>query len=249
MPSQSIQAGYMPNNVNTGNAACEGRKSITTIIDFSIAPNFTLDLTQIQQMQVWIKSVQCLYIDNSANSDPVTIIMGVTNQKIIFPPMSQGYIPILQPNPPVLQFSCPNPVPVTIQVLNFFLPPYIWGPNGTVISGTVIVSDPILDSTVVASRVNTRELPGNVILTDRSGTITAGGVGQILMAANATRLRWKLANPTTAAEILQYSYHSIAGPWYDLAAGQAIDETECVSPQELFVIAATTAHAFTADEG
>lgn len=248
MGSQAKQLGYLPNNVQTGDAACEGRKSITTIIDFNIGLNFSLDLTSIQQMQNWIRSVQCLYIDNADNAFAITLTMGVTNQRVIVPANSQGYYPVLQPNPPVLQFVSGSVGTLKIQILNFFLPPYIW----TIAAGggaTIPVADAILDATVVNGRVRTTELPGQVALTDRSGTIAVAATGQSLMAANPGRLKWNLQNPSNATEKLQFSYFSIAGPWYDLTPGAEVEETECVYAGQVWVIAATAAHAFTAAEG
>lgn len=250
MSSQSNQAGYIPNTVKTGDAACEGRKSITTIIDFTIGLTFQLDLTLIQQMQNWIKSVQCLYVDNADNADAKTIIMGVTNQRIIVPANSQGYYPILQPDPPVLQFKSSVANTLKIQVLNFFLPPYIWGPTGSLIVGTVSVADAILDGTVSGNKVNVRTSPNGVIATDHSGTITVGGTGQVLMLANGSRGQWNLQNPVTATEKLQFSKIGITGPWYDLNAGSSVaDDGSTVYQGEVWILGATTGHAFTADEG
>lgn len=250
MTGQSVQAGYIPNNVTTGDAACEGRKSITTIIDFSIGLTYRLDLTQIQTMQNWIKSVQCLYVDNADNADPKTIVMGVSNQRIIVPAFSQGYFPILQPNPPVLQFSSTDADTITIQILNFFLPPYIWGPDGIQIAGTVQTADAILDGTVSGGAVNVRSNPVPVTPTDDKGTITAGGTPQLVLAANPNRKRFTIFNPDTATETLYMSWGAAGAGQIPLAPGGGWDESgssEVVSA--IYLEAATTGHPFTCYEG
>lgn len=248
MSSQSDQAGYIPNSVKTGDAACEGRKSITTIIDFSIGLTFRLDLTQIQQMQNWIRSVQCLYVDNLDNTVAKTITMGVTNQRITVPAGAQGYFPILQTNPPVLQFQSENADTLKIQILNFFLPPAMWGVNGS-IAGVVETSDAILDSTVTSGFVNTKTNPVDITPADDSGSIAAANTPQLAIAANPTRKRFTIFNPDTATETLYMRWGSAAAGPIPILPGGGWDEsgTSCVQ-DAIYLEAATIGHDFTAYE-
>jgi hypothetical protein len=226
-----------------GSPACEGRKSITTIIDFSIGLSFQLDLSAIQTQQKWINSVQTLYVDNSHNASAIDIVMGVSLQHITIPAGAQAYMPILQPNPPVLNFTNTLPVTVKIQILNFFVPPIVWGAGGV----TQEVSDPILDATVSNNRVNTTSLPTTLTgVTDASGTITAGGTAQQVLAANASRNRFIIANPDTATDTLYMSFGSGASGEIPLQPGMIWDESgSSIVGEAIFLKGATTGDAFT----
>lgn len=245
------QMQYTPNTVPVGVPACEGRKSITTIIDFSIASTFTLDLSAVVSQQGYIKSVQTLYIDNSANPSPVTIIMGVTLQKIIWPGNTQGYMPVLAHNPPVLQFSCPTANQVTLQILNFFLPPIMWGGafNFTP-GGALTVSDTVLDNLVSGGALPVSTKPFDIVsMNDDGGTITVGGTVQALFPLNAVRKRFIIANPANATEILQFMLGTNTASRIDLNPGMIWDEANfSVYAGPIFIVAATTGHAFTAYE-
>jgi hypothetical protein len=133
---------------------------------------------------------------------------------------------------------------VQIQLLNFFVPPGIWYTTG------VPVDDLTLAAVISNGAVNVNSTPLTVTgPTDGKGTIITGGTAQVLFAANAARKRWKLANPSTATEILQYAYALNTNSFYDLPPGTTYDEADnAVSGDEIWVKAATTAHAFVANE-
>lgn len=238
------QAGYAPQPVPLGSTVnCRnGRVAINVAIDFALGASFKLDLSQIQS-QGSIDSVQTLYIDNRANTVNLTAVFGLTNQRIDIPGGAQGYIPVLEGNPPVMVFSVASGTPVVnVQCLNFFVPPYLWFTAGL----------PIVDLTLAAviqnGAVNVNANPNTVVNpTDGSGTITAGGTRQPLFVANPTRKRWLLSNPSTATEVLQFSYVSNTGGLIDLPPGTTWNEADLsTSGDEVWVVAATTAHAFTA---
>lgn len=90
-------------------------------------------------------------------------------------------------------------------------------------------------------------------LTNRSGTITSGGVAQNAAAALATRVYLFLLNPATETEILWFSTVATAvaaSPSIPLYPGQSFEMngTFC-SSGALSVIAATTGHVFISREG
>lgn len=233
-----------PVQVFTGDEACEGRVDFRYKLDFSTGLEYDFDFAQWVQ-QGTIKSVQSFYINNFGNAFPLTIRMGSSTQVITIPPGAQAYMPVLQPNSPSWSVSCTNAASVAyLHVLNFFVPPYMWGQ-------TLTVDIASLTAVIVNGRLNVRTQPAQLTTdTDRSGTITAGGAGQVLMVANAARLQWTLQNPSTATEILQFSKIAINGPWYDLiAGGEAGDDGTTVYAGTIWVKAATTGHAFTSDEG
>ncbi len=251
MTSVPNQNQYIPRPLALGDKACEGRKAITVDIDFALGASFSLDLSAAVEQAKWINSVQTLYIDNYGRTVPQIITTGSVGQRIIVPAGAQAYISLLQPNPPVVNISYAGSDIIRVQVLNFYLPTYVWNDKGALSpSGYIYVSDPILDATVVNNRVQVTENPGAATIADKSGTITTGGTGQVLMAANSSRLQWIVENPSNATEILQISRVSITGPWYDLTPGGSASENgSTTSKGIIWVKGATTGHAFTADEG
>lgn len=89
-------------------------------------------------------------------------------------------------------------------------------------------------------------------LTNRSGTITLGGTAQNAMASNASRKYLYLENPETATEDLWFRFTgtaAAASPSKVLHPGDIYEVNAFVPTQALSVFAATTAHAFTAEEG
>lgn len=236
------QSSQNPQSVPLGTDPCEGRKAIKVLIDFSLGAQYTLDLSQIQAQGAFA-SLQTLYIDNTANGQPLKIETGVVLQDITIPAGAQAYIPVLESNPPRLLFSTTGGnVIVSVHLLNFFVPPYIW--NGAALQ----VVDLTLESVIANGRVlvttNASTISG---ATDGSGTIAAGGTSQALFAANATRKKWLISNPSTATEVLSFSFISGAGGQITLPPGTTYTEDSIeVAGDAVFVKAATTGHAFTA---
>lgn len=106
----------------------EGPKALPVTIPFAGANapttfNANLLLTQAQR---FMSLVQAIFIDNSANSCPLKIISNVINQTVVFPPKSQGYIPLLVPQNGALAFSSEGGVDVPIILVNVPLPAMIW---------------------------------------------------------------------------------------------------------------------------
>jgi hypothetical protein len=95
--------------------------------------------------------------------------------------------------------------------------------------------------------------PKQGTLTDRSGTITAGGTAQNAIASNAARRYLLVRNPKSATESLWLSLvgtATVASPSLELAAGDAyVAESDLIPTNAVSLIAATTAHAFTVWEG
>jgi len=240
------QLGYTPTPVPLGTPAdCRlGRRSIHVTVDFTLGATFKLDLSQVQS-QGAMDSVQTLYIDNSNNTFGLTITLGVSLQNVIIPAGAQGYIPVLQPNPPILIFTTLGGTPlVEIQLMNFFLPPCIWYTNGM----------PIIDLTLLPLIMNGGLNVNTTPLTltspsDGSGTITTGGVPQSLFAIKANRKRLLICNPSTATEVLQFCYGTNTAGRIDLPPGTSWNEADvAVSGDQIWIVAATTSHAFVAYE-
>ena|SRR5271170_6444497 len=82
----------------------EGPKAIPLLLNFANAAQFTLDLTNLEQ-RAFISMIQTLYIDASQTDDPTTITIEGTNQVVIAAAKTQGYYPVLCPNPPRFKFA------------------------------------------------------------------------------------------------------------------------------------------------
>ena len=257
MTIQNINTAGAPLNLSLGMQACEGRKVIPFTINFATAETAAIDLTNTFQ-QNSISAVQSMFVDASSAGQEVVFDYGAENQKVIVPAGAQAYMPVMQTNPPRFTVTCNDGnFILNLLLMNFFVPPYIWYPTGASISANVTIVGPLGQQVmaasipvVIASNQSAVPIePSDVGSTDESGTITAGGAGQVLMAANATRKQWTLFNPIAATETLQFSKVGATGPWYDLAPGSlASEDGTSVYEGEIWVIAATTAHAFTASQ-
>jgi len=145
----------------------------------------------------------------------------------------------------VLQFSVAAGTPVVnVQLLNFFVPPFLWYTTG------LPVNDLTLASIIVGGGANVNVRAATVVgPADASGAIAAAGVRQVLLAANGARKRWSLTNPSTATEVLQFSYVTNVAGLIDLVPGDTWDESDAsVSGDEIWIVAATMGHTFTAYE-
>ena len=85
------------------------------------------------------------------------------------------------------------------------------------------------------------------VCTDRSGTITTGGVGQVAAVANGYRRTWTLKSPSTAAGVLTFSVTGVAAPAsFDLPPGASFSWPAGTSYiGAISVYAATTGQSFT----
>jgi hypothetical protein len=100
--------------------------SLTVEFDFpTLGQNIDVDLQPIQLLGD-LSSVQALYIDNSANTSPLVITCNGTNQRIVIPPQSCGYVHLLVINPAQFLFHTTGAFVVPVQFLNYFVPTFIW---------------------------------------------------------------------------------------------------------------------------
>lgn len=123
MGQNATAIGAMP--VREGELPCEGQKAVPFTLDFGLYASFDIDLNQ-QQQQKLFTSAQGAYIDNSDNADVLEILCGGTNQRVIFPANSCGYVPLLLTTPATLTINSPGGVVVQFTLLNFYIPPTIW---------------------------------------------------------------------------------------------------------------------------
>lgn len=129
-----------------------------------------------------------------------------------------------------------------------------YGSTPTVNGAAISTDNPLpITGTVAVEGVEftgTVNVVASGALTNRSGTITTGGVAQNAMAANASRKYARLKNPVTATENLYFSFTGTASTSSDyLQAGYELVTDSFVPTSALSIYAATTAHAFVAEEG
>lgn len=81
--------------------------------------------------------------------------------------------------------------------------------------------------------------------TDISGTVTAGGTYQTVLASNVSRKGCLLQNPTTATEVLNVKVGTMANP-YTIAAGSTFscNNGPLVVTDTITATAVTTGHVF-----
>lgn len=82
----------------------EGPRALPINLDFSTDASQLLDTSMLMQRAA-ITIIQCVFIDNSGNPNPLTIDVQDGGQRIVAAPNTQGYYTILVPNPAKLLFT------------------------------------------------------------------------------------------------------------------------------------------------
>jgi len=103
----------------------EGPRYIPMTFDFTEADTWDVDLMQIQQ-QGKISTLQAFYVDNSVNTEELTITMGLGGQVIKVQPGYQGYMTALVNNVPKFSVSSPGGVSAIVFALNFPVVNDLW---------------------------------------------------------------------------------------------------------------------------
>ena len=189
-----------------------------------------------------------LFVDNSANLQAAIITIGGTNQIFYIPAQSQADLTLFafagQDN---VKISCATTGGVVV-------PAFVTNVDG---SNTVYASTApgqIVGAVTVNGTVNVKPVAG--IPTDASATIAAGGVSQLVQAANVNRQRILLYNPATPASqgianveslFLNFggaatvnapgSFEILPGGYFDTGSGACPSST-------INLIGATTGHIF-----
>lgn len=248
-----------------GSNLLHGEKSsfaVTALCDFSAsgipADGYVIDTTPyINRMQ--LRVVQTVYLDNSNNNGYAEVYNPTFNQSFSLPAGYQGYFPILGAKVSANKFqvtSTGNKV-VNVSFLNCLMPLGIWAATVTPPASGLpqAVSDAIVDATVYANRQRVWTLADQTTAADASGSITAAGVSQVLLPANATRQGFVVQNIDSAfqAEALWISPTGVAvvgGPGsISIAAAASLGYPGGASQyqwsNQITIVAASAGHKFT----
>ncbi len=159
IPTQNV---FLTSQIWNGIVPAGGLKALRAVADWSTGASFTIDLTLAQQSGQ-LTNVQSLYMDNSQNDQPATLIVQGTLARYTLPGNWQGVLPILSPIPPVFSVQSSGTGTTVFYFVNAPLPCLTWpGTNATFHfdgSGNLLVSDQALDATISNGAVNTQQLP------------------------------------------------------------------------------------------
>jgi hypothetical protein len=121
--------GLNPTPVNNGLSLPPGiNPSVIPLnIDCTVNQSVLVDFTQ-QVQGGHIGPIQTIFVNNSGNSQPVTVVTNVLNQQYVIPGGESAILPILlPPQSPKLTVSTTGGVIVPIAVMNFPLAAQVWG--------------------------------------------------------------------------------------------------------------------------
>lgn len=129
---------------------CEGPRIVELPLDFSAASSYSVNLNTLVQ-QGKISEVQALFIDNADNTSALTLVIGITNQRVIIPPGSQAYLMLLM-GTPTLVASTTNFAKAKIFALNFPVSNMVWAAGAAGTGANVTVTNfPATQPTVYAT--------------------------------------------------------------------------------------------------
>lgn len=248
-----------PVPVDSGKIPREGPAYVPVNYDFSGGTQaYTTDMTSIKQAGK-ISAIQSVFIDNANNSQPVVLKVSGTNQSISVPANFQGVFPILVTGQALFTITSTGNGVASLFFGNVAQAAYMWQAVAIPLNvgGTLATADAILDATVANNRVSVTTTAVAANMTDRSGTIAAGGVAQQLMAANPLRQGWAIQNiDEVNIEEVRYCLTGAAtianvGSFVIAAAGGVNSPggyAQGVGVGAISIIAASAGHKFTAIE-
>lgn len=192
---------------------CEGAFNVTHTLQFSVDQIQILDLSAAQNVGRF-SAFETMYIDNSLNTQPIFVVMDVTYQSMTIPALACAYLPILQPNPPKIQFMSTGGIDIKINCLNFFLPPFVWSPSlppgggsggggaanisGTQPSGALLTSNPVTVGAMANSINPVKVANGQVVnlMADLHGKLIGIDAPRELLNSRHTTLNATIAETT-----------------------------------------------------
>ena len=103
-----------------------GPRCLPLPLDFAANAEWVLDYGNMQQRN-FLNMVQSVWVDNSLNGSILAITVPGTNQVLKVPPNTQGYFPLIVPNPLKLVFDSAGGVLCQVILLNFPVAGFMWG--------------------------------------------------------------------------------------------------------------------------
>lgn len=135
-----------------------GPAAVNLNLDFSQATSLTADLSNLVQ-RGQISDVQALFIDNSQNGNPITIVVNILNQRIVIPAGAQAYMPVLAQQPTFYITTVALGDIVQAFALNFPVMTAVWDVSGSSGGGSSSVNIAEVAGVAVP---NTGFLPVNI---------------------------------------------------------------------------------------
>lgn len=99
----------------------KGPKVSPIDIDFTVNNTIEVDATLLQQ-QDKMDVIQGAYIDNGDNPAALTITVGITRQRIVIKPYTQGYFPLLTVSPTIITFATPTAPSKKVRAIFYNVP-------------------------------------------------------------------------------------------------------------------------------
>ena len=104
---------------------CEGAKVIPLLLDFSAFTEYDIDLTQLEQ-QGRFSMLQTVFIDLSDTASALVVVVTDVLQQIVANGHTQGYYPVLVPNPSKLQIQCLSGQVERVHLINVPIAGVVW---------------------------------------------------------------------------------------------------------------------------
>lgn len=151
-------------------------KIVPLSFDFAAVSSYAIDF-QNQQARAFFQQIQSMFVDNSANTKPLSIQFGYSKATIIVPPLSQGVFPVYAPNPVQMTVTSIGGVSANIFFGNMPQPYLVWAVTQTTPNfdggGNLLVSDAALEATILNGRVQTLDGvrgSGDIVFSELVGT-------------------------------------------------------------------------------
>jgi hypothetical protein len=100
-----------------GITVCNPR-ALPLTLDFAASLEYTIDYSNMQA-RGFFSMVQTVWVDNMASATILYITIPAVNQVLQIPANTQGYFPVLCPNPVNISFASAGGVAVQVILLNF----------------------------------------------------------------------------------------------------------------------------------
>jgi len=102
----------------------KGPISLRMLLDFTSVTQYDLDLQHIQSRTIF-DSVQTIFVDNQTGVN-VVITIGVSGQVIVAKSNTQGYYPVIVPNPAAMKFVSTAGGVVRVYLMNVSVAGAVW---------------------------------------------------------------------------------------------------------------------------